>query len=41
MRAVLPAMDGIITTKEAEISDIVDLASSYDCEILYGFDDFL
>lgn len=41
VRAVLPVMDGIITTKEAEISYIVDLASSYDCEILYGFDDFL
>lgn len=40
VRKVLPFMNFIITTKEAEVATVVDLASSYECEIIYGFDDF-
>ena len=40
VRVILPFMDFIILTKEAEMVSIIDFASSYKCELLYGFDDF-
>lgn len=40
MRAVLPFMDFVITTKEADASQLVDFVSGCDCKVLYGLDDF-
>lgn len=40
-KAVLPLMDYIITTKEAESSQIVDYASGCNAKVVYGFDEFL
>lgn len=40
-RHVVPIMDYIITTKEAESSQIVDYASSCNAKIVYGFDEFM
>ena len=38
---IIPLMDYIITTKEAESSQIVDYASGCNAKIVYGFDEFL
>ena len=40
-RNIVPIMDYIITTKEAESSQIVDYASGCNAKIVYGFDEFL
>lgn len=41
VRHIIPSMDYIITTKEAESSQIVDYASGCIAKIVYGFDEFL
>lgn len=40
-RHIIPIMDYIITTKEAESSEIVDYASACNAKVVYGFDEFL
>ena len=39
-KCIIPLMDYIITTKEADSSFIADIATSANVKILYGMDEF-